>query len=135
MKTLMTMALVAVMGISANAQNKNAKHELHVKGNCGMCKERIEKAAYSVSGVKTADWNADSHTLRIILNEKKNDVAAVENAIVAVGHDTNDKKADEKVYQSLHTCCLYERDEDEGEHITEEKQQMMKKEDHSAHQH
>lgn len=135
MKTLMTMALVAVMGISAQAQNKNAKHELHVKGNCGMCKERIEKAAYGVAGVKTADWNADSHTLRIILNEKKNDVEAVENAIVAVGHDTNGKIADEKVYQSLHTCCLYERDEKEGEHITEEMQKAKPVEDHSNHQH
>ena len=135
MKTLMTMALVTVMGIAVQAQNKNAKHELHVKGNCGMCKERIEKAAYGVAGVKTADWNADSHTLRIILNEKKNDVEAVENAIVAVGHDTNGKIADEKVYQSLHTCCLYERDEKEGEHITEEMQKAKPVEDHSNHQH
>lgn len=135
MKTFLTMALVAVMGISANAQNKNAKHELHVKGNCGICKERIEKAAYGVSGVKTADWNADSHTLRIILNEKKNTVDAVENAIVAVGHDTNDKKADDKVYQSLHSCCLYERDEEDGFHVTEEMQNSLKKEDHSNHKH
>lgn len=135
MKTLVTIALATVMGISANAQNKNAKHELHVKGNCGMCKERIEKAAYGVAGVKTADWNADSHTLRVILNEKKNNVEAVENAIVAVGHDTNTKKADVKVYESLHTCCLYDRDEVNGEHITEEKQQMLKQEDHSTHQH
>ena len=134
MKTLLTMALVAVMGISAQAQNKNAKHELHVKGNCGMCKDRIEKAAYGVAGVKTADWNAESHTLRIILNEKKNNVEAVENAIVAVGHDTNGKKADEKVYQSLHACCLYDREEAEGEHITEELQKA-KKEDHSSHNH
>jgi periplasmic mercuric ion binding protein len=131
MKTFMTMALVAVMGISANAQNKNAKHELHVKGNCGMCKERIEKAAYSVAGVKTADWNADSHTLRIILNEKKNNVDAVEDAIVKVGHDTNEKRADEKVYQSLHTCCLYDRDLDETNH----KEEALKHEDHSNHQH
>ena len=135
MKTFVTMALVAVMGISAQAQNKNAKHELHVKGNCGMCKDRIEKAAYGVAGVKTADWNAESHTLRIILNEKKNGVEAVEDAIVKVGHDTNGKKADTKVYESLHSCCLYERDENEGEHITEEKQQLMNKEDHSNHQH
>jgi len=111
MKKLITIALVTVLGITAQAQDKNAKHELHVKGNCGMCKERIEKAAYGVNGVKTADWNADSQTLRIILNEKKNDVDAIEDAIVAVGHDTNEKKAEEKVYKSLHSCCLYDREE------------------------
>ena len=135
MRTLLTMALVAVMGISAQAQNKNAKHELHVKGNCGMCKDRIEKAAYGVAGVKTADWNADSHTLRIILNEKKNSVDAVEDAIVKVGHDTNHKKADVKVYESLHTCCLYDRDEPEGVHVTEEMQKAKPVEDHSNHNH
>ncbi|HEY4538467.1 MAG TPA: heavy-metal-associated domain-containing protein [Faecalibacter sp.] len=135
MRTLLTMALVAVMGISAQAQNKNAKHELHVKGNCGMCKERIEKAAYGVAGVKTADWNADSQTLRIILNEKKNGVDAVEDAIVKVGHDTNDKKADTKVYESLHTCCLYDREEQVENPTLAEAQQMLKKEEHSQHQH
>ncbi|MBS7334305.1 MAG: heavy-metal-associated domain-containing protein [Weeksellaceae bacterium] len=129
MKTLLSIALVAVMGISAQAQNKNAKHELHVKGNCGMCKERIEKAAYSVSGVKTADWNADSQTLRIILNEKKNNLEVVEDAIVAVGHDTNEKLADEKVYQALHSCCLYDRE------LEGTSNELPKKEDHSNHKH
>jgi len=112
MKNFITMLLITVMGIAVNAQNKNAKHELHVKGNCGMCKERIEKAAYSVKGVKTAEWSAESETLNIILNEQKGSVDKVEDAIVAVGHDTNDKKAEEKVYSSLASCCLYDRESD-----------------------
>ena len=74
MRTLVTIALVAVMGITASAQNKNAKHNLAVKGNCGMCKERIEKAAYGVNGVKVADWDEETQNLSIILNEKKNTV-------------------------------------------------------------
>ncbi|GGE97176.1 hypothetical protein SAMN05443634_1151 [Chishuiella changwenlii] len=130
MKKILAFALVATLGISAQAQNKNAKHNLHVKGNCGQCKERIENAAYSVKGVKVATWDENTHNLNIVLNEKKNDLAAVEDAIVAVGHDTNDKKATEKVYKSLHSCCLYERDEAEGEHVTEAN---PKKEEHSHH--
>lgn len=114
MRTLITIALVAVMGISANAQNKNAKHNLTVKGNCGMCKDRIEKAAYGVNGVKVADWNEETQNLSIILNEKKNTVEVVEDAIVAVGHDTNAKKADDKVYTALAACCLYDRESESG---------------------
>lgn len=129
MKTFITMAIVAVMGITAQAQDKNAKHDLHVKGNCGQCKERIEKAAYGVKGVKVAIWDEDSHNLHLVLNETKNNVEAVENAIVAVGHDTNDKKADDEVYENLHACCLYDRDEKEGEHITEKTQ--LKPEEHT----
>jgi len=112
MKLLLTIALTSIMTLSVNAQNKNAKHELHVKGNCGQCKERIEKAAYSAKGVKTAQWNADSETLNIILNESKGSVESVEDAIVAVGHDANDKKATEKAYSVLPSCCLYDRESD-----------------------
>ena len=71
MKKLLAFALVATLGISAQAQNKNAKHDLHVKGNCEQCKERIEKAAYGVKGVKVATWDVDSHNLHIVLNETK----------------------------------------------------------------
>lgn len=133
MKNLLAFALVATLGISAQAQNKNAKHDLHVKGNCEQCKERIEKAAYAVKGVKVATWDVDSHNLHIVLNETKNKVDAVENAVVAAGHDTNDKRADDKVYDNLHSCCLYERDEEEGEHVTEAS--PKKEEDHTNHQH
>lgn len=132
MRTLLAMALVAVMGISANAQNKNAKYDLHVKGNCGQCKERIEKAAYSVKGVKMADWNEETQNLHIILNETKNNVAAVEDAIVAVGHDTNEKRADDKVYAALHSCCLYDRDEQDD---VDKNQAPMKNETHENHSH
>ena len=84
MKKLLAFALVATLGISAQAQNKNAKHDLHVKGNCGQCKDRIEKAAYGVKGVKSAEWDSNTQNLHIILNEKKSKVDDVENAVVAV---------------------------------------------------
>ncbi len=74
MKKLLAFALVATLGISAQAQNKNAKHDLHVKGNCGQCKDRIEKAAYGVKGVKSAEWDSNTQNLHIILNEKKSKV-------------------------------------------------------------
>ena len=127
MKNLLAFALVATLGISAQAQNKNAKHDLTVKGNCGLCKDRIEKAAYSVKGVKSAEWDESSQNLHIILNESKNKVDAVVNAVVAVGHDTNAKRADDKVYESLHSCCLYDRDEVEAKQAVENP--------HANHQH
>jgi periplasmic mercuric ion binding protein len=130
MKKLLAFALVATLGISAQAQNKNAKYDLHVKGNCGQCKERIEKAAYSLKGVKTAEWDENTQNLHIILNEKKSKVDDVENAVVAVGHDTNDKKADEKVYNALNSCCLYDR---EGENAA--KPNEAKADAHAGHVH
>ena len=39
----------------------------------------------------------------------------VENAVVAVGHDTDNKRAEEKVYGSLPSCCSYDREGSAGE--------------------
>ena len=33
------------------------KEQFKLIGNCGTCELRIEKAAKSVDGVKTVDWN------------------------------------------------------------------------------
>lgn len=104
--------LVAIIGFSAQAQqkkDKNAKHTIEVNGNCEQCKKRIEKAAYSVSGVKSAVWDIESHKLNLIVNEEKTSVSEVKKAIAKVGHDTEDVKATEEDYTNLHSCCKYER--------------------------
>jgi len=104
--------LVALIGFSAQAQdkkNKNAKHTVEVNGNCEQCKKRIEKAAYAVAGVKSAVWDIESHKLSLILNEEKTSVIDVKNAVAKVGHDTEETKATDKDYANLHSCCQYDR--------------------------
>lgn len=106
------MLIISLLGFTVQAQekkNKNAKYDLEVNGSCDQCKKRIEKAAYSVSGVKSADWNMDDHTLHLILNEQKSSLTDVKNAIAKVGHDTDDVKATDADYEQLHVCCKYER--------------------------
>jgi copper chaperone CopZ len=95
--------------LSEAKKNKNAKYEFEVNGNCQMCKKRIEKAAFSVSGVKSVVWSIEDHKLNLIINEEKCSVSDVKNAIAKVGHDSDDVKATEDDYNKLHGCCLYER--------------------------
>ncbi len=100
------------VGLSVQAQekkNKNAKYTIEVNGNCEQCKKRIEKAAFSVSGVKSANWNVETHQLSLILNEEKTSVLDVKKAIAKVGHDTDEVKATDEIYENLHSCCKYER--------------------------
>jgi len=104
--------LVVLIGFSAQSQekkDKNAKHTVAVNGNCEQCKKRIEKAAYSVSGVKSAVWDIESHKLKLIVNEEKTSVTEVKKAVAKVGHDTDEVKATEEDYTNLHSCCKYER--------------------------
>ena len=74
MKKLVLVLLFAFLGINVNAQekpNKNKKAQVEVNGVCEMCKKRIEQAAFSVKGVKSADWHIDDHILHLIINEEK----------------------------------------------------------------
>jgi len=104
--------LLLIFGISAQAQekkSKNARHTIEVNGNCEQCKKRIEKAAYSVSGVKSASWSVETHQLDLILNEEKSSVTDVKKALAKVGHDTDEVKATDQDYKNLHSCCQYDR--------------------------
>jgi mercuric ion binding protein len=111
MKKLLLILLVTMAGISVQAQekkkNKNAKHEIEVYGNCDMCKKRIEKAAYSVAGVKSAVWHQDHQDMHLIIDENKCTVEDVKKAVAAAGHDTENVKAKDEDYAKLHSCCQY----------------------------
>lgn len=89
------------------AQNKNAKASMEVDGVCGMCKERIEKAAIKTKGVKSAVWSIDTHELKLIYDERKTDLKTISKNIAAVGHDTKEIKATKEAYESVNACCRY----------------------------
>lgn len=112
MKNIVLGMMLLFVTLSTQAQekkNKNAKYNIEVNGNCEQCKKRIEKAAFSVSGVKSADWHIDDHTLHLIINEEKCTLLDVKKAVAKVGHDTEEVKTTDEVYEKLHSCCKYER--------------------------
>lgn len=122
MKNVILILLVTFIGFSVQAQenqvrselsvakkNKNAKNTFEVNGNCEQCQKRIQKAAFSVPGVKSALWNIETHEFSLILNEEKSSVMDVKKAIAKVGHDTKDVKATNEDYDNLHSCCKYDR--------------------------
>lgn len=90
-------------------KNKNAKYNIEVSGNCDLCKKRIEKAAFSVKGVKSAEYHLDDNVLHLIINEEKCSILDIKKAIAKVGHDTDEVKATDEDYENLHGCCHYER--------------------------
>ncbi|WP_114756481.1 heavy-metal-associated domain-containing protein [Flavobacterium sp. AG291] len=115
MKKLILIMLVTLVGFAVQAQEKkqekkkNATYEIPVNGNCGMCKKRIEAAAYSVKGVKSAQWHQDHHDMHLIIDENKCSIDDVHAAIAKAGHDTDKVKAKDEDFEKLHGCCKYER--------------------------
>jgi mercuric ion binding protein len=111
-KNIVAVLLIIIVGFSAQGQekkNKNAKYTTEVNGNCEQCQKRIQKAAYSVPGVKSASWSIETHQLTLIVNEEKCSLSDVKKAIAKIGHDTDDLKATKEDYDNLHICCQYDR--------------------------
>lgn len=113
MKNIVLIVMVSFLGFSVNAQevakNKNAKYTIEVNGNCDQCQKRIQKAAFSVAGVKSANWNIETHELSLIMNDEKATILDVKNAVANAGYDTDEVKATVESYDKLPGCCQYDR--------------------------
>lgn len=108
--TLSLMFLIGTIGLFAQAKTE----KFEVKGNCGMCEKRIEKAAKSVDGVTAADWDKETKMVEVSFDDSKTDIHKIHMAIAKAGHDTNMHKASDETYEKLPACCKYDRS-DSGE--------------------
>jgi periplasmic mercuric ion binding protein len=84
--------------------------EFRVLGMCGMCKTRIERAAYSVRGVRNASWDQQKQMLTVSYRTSRADQETIERAIAKAGHDTENFLTSEETHANLHHCCVYPRD-------------------------
>ncbi len=87
---------------------KGETTSLEVYGSCGMCETRIEKTALATKGVKTADWDLKTQTLKVTTDS---DVClkTLNKNLAKAGHDTKTEKASDKVYEALPGCCKYRK--------------------------
>ncbi|MFO7671981.1 MAG: heavy-metal-associated domain-containing protein [Bacteroidales bacterium] len=100
---LLTTSVIAVFGISIQ------KASFKVSGKCGMCETRIEKAALSVKGVESAQWDKETGIMEVDYDATKADPDKIQKAIATVGHDTEHYAASDNVFEKLPDCCKYER--------------------------
>ncbi len=88
-----------------------AQAEFKVWGNCMMCKKRIEGALADMEGVVEAHWDVDSKMMHVRYDEQVVSLMQIKKAIAGVGHDTDEVRAPDEVYNQLPGCCQYERPE------------------------
>lgn len=103
--SLVAMFLFGTLAVFAG----NKTEKIDVRGNCGMCENRIEKTALAIDGVSKAEWDKETEKLEVVFDETKTNVDKIEIAIAKVGHDTKNHKATTEVYDKLPACCKYER--------------------------
>ncbi|HLV40484.1 heavy-metal-associated domain-containing protein [Xanthomarina sp.] len=123
-KVILSIAVIAGMGLTScknEAKQETATIEVSeeiamadlsfgVRGNCGMCKKTIEKAANSVAGVTSANWDVDKKKIDVSFDDTKTDAMAIHNAIAASGYDTEKATGHLDAYENLPGCCKYDHD-------------------------
>ena len=81
-----------------------------VRGNCGMCKSTIEKAANSLDGVTSATWNIDQKTIVVSYDSVNMNELSIHKAIAASGYDTEKVLGNLEAYKDLPGCCQYDHE-------------------------
>ncbi|MGN6617982.1 MAG: heavy-metal-associated domain-containing protein [Ilyomonas sp.] len=111
MKAQYLMLLVAFLFTSVFSFAQTKTDTIKVYGNCGMCKDRIETAAKD-AGATSADWNEETELLVVNYDATATNNKKIQEKIASVGHDTQDVKAPDSVYNKLEKCCQYKRKTD-----------------------
>ena len=105
---ILIIGMLSVVPFNLNAQGKKVVEDtITVEGICGMCKERIEQAAYG-KGVKFASWTNESSELALAYRPDKVSLREIEERIAAAGHSTDSVQATRASYEQLPDCCRYE---------------------------
>lgn len=109
-KNISALLLLLAFTLSSHGQSKLTTAFIEVDGLCGMCKKRIENAAY-LPGVKKVNWDKATHELEVVF---RNDKVSEEKIIASInnaGHDVKGSLASAEQYEQIHGCCRF-RDSD-----------------------
>lgn len=113
MKSFRLLLMAAIMFVSSSllAQSSETKTDtIKVAGECGMCKNRIQKALKH-EGISSAIWDMETKVLKVSYSPDKISNDDIQKKVAALGHDTEKYKAEDDVYNKLPGCCQYERKE------------------------
>lgn len=117
-------SIIAAIGlVSCKNDSKKAQHQVNdvpteksvitnvtfgVRGNCGMCKKTIEKAALATSGVSKANWDVEKKSINVSYDSSHTSEMSIHNSIAAAGYDTKMVEANTEAYSNLPGCCQYD---------------------------
>lgn len=85
--------------------NKEPKLTLKVRGNCEMCKERIEATTQLIPGVSSAKWDVSSQILTVSYDSLNNPGQKLDKALADAGHGTENIEATKESDNALPPCC------------------------------
>lgn len=100
---MMAIAILTFITTSVTAQLRT--DSIKVYGECGMCKNRIQKTL-KIVGISKADWNAENKMLVVIYDASRISNDGIQREIVSVGHDTEKYIADDKLLRNYPAAAI-----------------------------
>ncbi|HVD97237.1 MAG TPA: heavy-metal-associated domain-containing protein [Cytophagaceae bacterium] len=104
-KSKFMFCFMVTFALSCGHSNSLKQTEFYVRGNCGMCEERIEKTVSDLDGVVKADWNVETKNLAVSYDSTKISEAKIQEAVANVGHETKTIQSPQAVHDALPECC------------------------------
>jgi len=105
-KKIIYIFLIAI-GSIATAQEKT--EQVKVRGNCDMCKSRIETAVKELPSA-SGSWDSKTKILIVTYSPESTSLDAIMKNVAKAGHDNELYMTDDEVYNTLPGCCLYDRE-------------------------
>jgi len=111
MKQIIIILSIIFSAVGAMAQDSKETKDIVTKtfkvdGNCGMCKKRIEEAAF-IKGVKRADWDKEKHVLTVVYKPSRTNDEAILKSVAKAGHSSELVQVTDADYDKLPECCKY----------------------------
>jgi periplasmic mercuric ion binding protein len=101
---VLTVVSILFFSVAVNAQ-KNEEVKILTSGQCGMCKDRIEKALSYEKGIVSSNFDVETKKVTVIYKPSKTNPDKIRIAISKLGYHADDFKADPIAYENLPSCC------------------------------
>lgn len=90
------------------------EESFYVRGNCSMCKDRLESGVKDIAGVANAQYVVKDEMLKVTYDTTITNRVIIEKQCAELGHGTKAYPMNEKNHEELPECCKVSHNE--GKH-------------------
>jgi periplasmic mercuric ion binding protein len=107
MKNILIQLLIALSLFTLSSCGKGAMKEesFYVRGNCSMCKKRIESDVKKITGVAEVRYAVEGEQLKVTYDTTLATRTTIEQHCAALGHATEVHPMNKKNHDALPECC------------------------------
>jgi len=115
---ILVIIFVSAFSYTSKAQT-NEEVKIQTSGQCGMCKDRIEKALSYEKGIVSSNFDVTTKIVTVVYKPSKINPDKIRITISKLGYQADGFKADPIAYENLPACCKLPGDGNNGIHPKE----------------